>query len=180
MTTIGFVGGLRYFEINKAIIRSFANSQTHQLLFAGKKHPGCDLERFCHEHGIKNVVFLPAYSNEEKPRIYEQITVINSVYGSGSLEVITALPNKLYDAVLYKKPIIVSSSTYLEKVVMKYNLGFSVDIGKDNIKLLLDNYLEDFDNEIFLDGCKRYLSIVRAEKQMALERMNAFIVSMKC
>ncbi len=39
--------------------------------------------------------------------------MINSIYGNDSLEVTTALPNRLYEACMFKKPIISSRDTYL-------------------------------------------------------------------
>ena len=179
MVTIGFVGGLRYFDINKKIINSFANSKDFNLLYVGKKHPGCDLEEYCGDRDIKNVKFLPTYDNKEKPQIYKNIDIINSVYGNDTPEVCTALPNKLYDAMLYKKPIMVSKGTYLQEVVEEYGLGLAVDLDVDDIKNILADYLRCFDKDKFVGGCECFLRIVWEEKRMALSCLDEFVKEMK-
>ena len=42
------------------------------------------------------------------------------------MEVQSALPNRLYDALIFKKPIITTEGTYLTEVVEKYGIGFSL------------------------------------------------------
>ena len=83
----------------------------------------CDLEGYCKRNNIKNVVFKGEFKNEDKPEIYREIDFINAIYGNKSLEVTTALPNRLYDGILFKKPIIASKGTYLGEVIKKY--GFN-------------------------------------------------------
>ena len=178
MITIGFVGGLRYFDINKKIIDAFANSKEYNLLYVGKKHPGCDLEEYSVSKKINNINFLPAFDNEEKPKIYESIHIINSMYGSSTDEVRTSLPNKLYDAILYKKPIIVSRDTYLHELVDEYRIGLAVEIDKQNIKDELTHYLNEFDKDLFYQGCERYLKIALKEKYEMLENVDGFMKTM--
>lgn len=178
MLTIGFVGGLRYVEINRNIVDSLANSSEYALLYVGKKHPGFDLETYCELNGILNVRFLSAYRNEEKENIYKYIQIINCVYGNKSPEVRTALPNKLYDAALYKKPIIVSKGTYLHRLVAEYDLGLAIDLANE-IKTELDKYLCCFDKDVFLKGCERFLQVVSEEKRLALGYIDEFVSTMK-
>ena len=176
--TIGFVGGIRYFEINKKIIQAFANSEAYSLLYAGKQHPGCDLQMFCTENGIRNVKFLPAYRDNEKPQIYQSINIINSVYGNTTSEVQTALPNKLYDAVLYKKPIIVSRNTYLHEIVEYYNIGLGISLDK-NISRNIDDYIANFDQKLFDIGCEIFLEQAYREKKIAMDSIDVFFKAMK-
>ena len=49
-------------------------------------------------------MFKGEFKNEDKPEIYREIDFINAIYGNKSLEVTTALPNRLYDGILFKKP----------------------------------------------------------------------------
>ena len=65
--------------------------------------------------------FEGVYQNKEKPDIYKKIDLINAVYGNESLIVTTSLPNKLYDCIVFKRPIIVHSGTYLSEIVNEYN-----------------------------------------------------------
>ncbi|NNJ32991.1 hypothetical protein [Lacrimispora defluvii] len=172
---IGFVGGIRYYKENCKIIDNFKNKSNIQMLYVGKTHAGIELENYCEKNNIYNVSFKPAYQNIEKPFIYEDIDFINSIYGSDNQIVKTALPNKLYDCILFKKPIIVSSNTYLSKIVNEYNLGFDVNLDKDNLYEKLLNYVEVFDDQLFLEGCNALKNKVLQEEKYAEEKFIEFI-----
>ena len=177
--TIGFVGGLRYFDINKKIIDAFANSEEYNLLYVGKKHPGCDLEEYSFAKKVSNIRFMPAYDNDSKPKIYENISIINSVYGNDTDEVRTALPNKLYDAVTYRKPIMVSKGTYLQEIVEEYEVGLAVEVNEGRINQELTSYIDSFNEKQFREGCNRFLEIALSEKREMLKRVDEFIKAMK-
>jgi len=176
---IAFIGGLRYFDVNKKVIRQFANSQDYVLSYIGKLHPGCDLIDYCSKYKITNVHFFPRYTNEEKPKIYRSVDFINSIYGSSSPEVRTALPNRLYDCALFKCPIIVSKGTYLAEVVGNYDLGFAVDVDHDDVKELLESYTAQYSEDDFMKGCEEFLCVAREEKRDALEKVDSFIRSVR-
>lgn len=172
--SIGFVGGIRYEKQNKQLLRQLANDPKYRLYYIGKKHPGCDLEAFCREEHIENVVFRSAYENSEKPQIYESLDLINCVYGCDRKVETLALPNKLYDCVLFKKPMLVSKHTYLSNIVEEYRLGLSVDAGSDNIARLLDEYLAAFDKNAFEDGCRRFIKKVKEENAAYFKVLEGF------
>ena len=172
---IGFVGGIRYYDANVKLINAFANHSDFELVYAGKFHPGCDLEGYCKDNGILNVSFLPRFTQEEKPMIYQSIDIINSVYGNETLEVRTALPNRLYDSVVYKIPIMVTGGTFLSSIVETYNLGLNVTIESKNILLQTQEYIRRFDEVKFTTGCQDFFSYVIKEKEHALEQISEFI-----
>ena len=159
---IGYVGGIQYFEQNKELLRQLHGSR-YLLKYVGKLHPGCDLREYCRNRGIDNVEFQPAFYNVEKPRIYEHIDIINSVYGADSPIVRLALPNKLYDCALFKIPILVSRGTYLAKLVDDYSLGLAVDLKTEKVDECLDRYLRAFDKDKFERGCRAFLKMAREE-----------------
>ncbi len=173
--TIGFVGGIRYFEENCLLLTKLKNSAKYSLRYVGKVHAGCDLEAFSEKNNITNAEFFPAYDNSQKPEIYRQIDLINAVYGNKSPEVKLALPNKLYDCVIFKKPIIVSQGTYLAEIVEQYHLGIAIDIEKDDIEMTLDKYLAGFDARQFEEGCREFLKLAQQEEMKAEERITNFL-----
>ncbi|SDP06735.1 hypothetical protein [Selenomonas ruminantium] len=161
---IGFVGAIRYYEENTALLDCLKNNDKYSFVYMGRRYPECDLFTYCQEKKIKNVSFKGAFSNNEKPVIYRGIDIINAVYGNKKNEVKTALPNKLYDAIIFKKPIMVSSDTYLADVVEKYRIGFSVDVIRDNFKDKLDKYLQSFNAEEFEHNADSLLEKVMREQ----------------
>lgn len=175
---IGFVGGIRYEKENCKIVEAFKEYPNIILKYIGKLHSGIQLPEYCKKHRIVNVEFEPEYRNEEKPEIYKKIDIINAVYGDVTPVVKTALPNKLYDCILFKKPIMVSKHTYLASVVEQYHLGFAVDINRDNLYDELKEYVEHFDEQVFLEGCQKWLEKVLKEDMAAKNRLNQWIAEL--
>ena len=166
ITTIGFVGSVRYYNENAELIRQFANCNNYQLVYYGNITNDCDLPGYCQKNSISNVSFKGHFNNSKKDEIYQTINIINSIYGlSSGLETKTAMPNRFYDAAIYKIPILVSKDTFLEKEVAHYKIGFAVDIFKDDVKDLLEAYLKDFNQEEFEAGCDRLLSDVNNDME---------------
>ena len=175
--TIGFVGGIRYFEENCKFIKAFANNPKYQLAYIGKRNLDCDLEGYCKRNNIKNIIFKGEFKNEDKPDIYSQIDMINSVYGNSSLEVTTLLPNRLYDGILFKKPIIASIGTYLGEVVNKHKVGLTVDIGdnKENSIEKIDMYVSSFDGADFVEHCQKFRDEISDEQNWFFEHIRKFV-----
>jgi hypothetical protein len=171
---IGFVGGIQFVEQNRLLLRQFANHPDYQLRYVGKAHLGCDLKPFCDENGIQNADFFPAFTNDQKPAIYQDIQLINCVYGNNNQVVRLLLPNRLYDCVLFKKPMLVSKGTYLEQIITEYNLGIAVDAENENVVQTVDHYLENFDHQAFEDGCKRFLERVDVDVTAYTEALRRF------
>ena len=176
--TIGFVGGLRYYDVNKRLIDHFGNNGRYRLFYAGKQHPGCDLAAYCEGHGIGNVDFLPRFHNAQKPELYKQIDLINSVYGADSEETRSLLPHRLYDCALFKKPILVSKGTYLEEVVQRYGLGCAIDHRSEDIASRIESYIATFDPAAFLAGCAAFLQTALRDEALCRERMDVFFDSL--
>ena len=160
---IGFVGGIQFVLQNQQLLLQFANHPGFHFKYAGKAHLGCDLQPFCQKNGIHNAEFHPAFTNDQKPAIYRDIHLINCVYGNHNQVVRLLLPNRLYDCVLFKKPIIVSRGTYLEQVITQYHLGLAVDVENDDVVEAVTTYLKNFDRIAFEAGCAEFLKKVTEE-----------------
>lgn len=174
---IGFVGLVRYFNENSKLIKTLANNSQYELVYYGKTHVNCNLVDYCKQIKAKNIIFYGEFKNNEKPKIYQNIDMINAIYGNKSLEVTTALPNRLYDGVLFKKPIIATSGTYLGEIVEKHKLGIAINIEDDerNIRNKIDNYIANFDSEKFVNHCNEFLSLALKQQRAFQNKVLNFI-----
>lgn len=171
---IGFVGGIQFVKQNQLLLRQFANNPKYNMKYVGKAHLGCDLQPFCEENSIRNVEFRPAFTNDQKPAIYQDIQLINSVYGCDNQVVKLLLPNRLYDCVLFKKPILVSKGTYLAEVIAEYDLGVAIDPETEDVVNALEAYLAEFDPEKFEEGCRRFLEKAGEEVDAYMDALRRF------
>lgn len=172
---IGFLGYVRYFDVNSKLIDSLKNDKKYNFTYVGTPFADCDLEGFCKENGITNVEFKGKYQNSEKPMHYVSMDMINSIYSLNSAEVQPAIPNRLYDAALFKMPIIVAKGTYLSKIVEEYKLGFSIDVFNEDIKEVLNEYVNNFDSVKFTEYCNKFLDEVYLDEASCEKELNNFI-----
>lgn len=175
VVNIGFIGGVRYYDENTFLIDKLKNTFRYQLWYIGKPTKDCDLQSYCAQHEVTNVSFIGKYDNAQKPELYKSVDMINSIYGSDSLEVTTALPNRLYEACLFKKPIISSKGTYLGELIQQYHLGLVVDAELDDVLSLVNSYVDGFEPEDFNEGCATFLKVVRKDEEKLLGRLREFI-----
>ena len=80
----------------------------------------------CHMHG--------AFKNpDDLLKIYNTIDVNLILYENSDMNVQLALPNKLYESILFQKPIVCTSRTSLEQVVCELRIGFATSLSVDDI-----------------------------------------------
>lgn len=128
---ISFIGNVRYYGINKTLLDIFKNDPRFKIQFYGT---GSEvLSEYCEKNGIQNVEFEGRFPFEKTAEFYQKTDIINNLYGNNTMEVKTALSNKLYYSLYLDKPILVYPDTYMCDVVSKYGLGFVVDFKSDNI-----------------------------------------------
>lgn len=80
-------------------------------------------------------------------KIYKTIHFSYVLYDNSDLNVRLALPNKLYESIFFKTPILVSENTFLcEKTSSEFKVGKCFDPKKQNllIDFLNDNRIKDF------------------------------------
>jgi succinoglycan biosynthesis protein ExoL len=137
-----FVGSFRYpntiFRFARIIGEMFLN---HEFYFFGDSEYTNDVIDIAKKY--KNVFYMGPYrSPDDLFTIYSQIDIIVACYDTVKLNERIAEPNKFYEALFFKKPIIVSANTYLASQVRKYECGFELDASKDaNIIELINNSL---------------------------------------
>lgn len=124
--SIGFVGGMRYnsiYNFAKVFTEKFPEHEFHFFgAFANQKAEiqFSKLKRSnCHFHG-------PFTSPEDLPRIYSRIDLVLATYDIEQNNVKFAEPNKLYEAIYFDTPIIVTSGTYLAQRVSDLNIGYCI------------------------------------------------------
>ena len=85
---------------------------------------------------IKNtgrIFFHGTFKNpDDLPHIYSQLDFVVATYDVSGINPRYAEPNKLYEAIFFRTPIIVSRNSFLEHKVKELGVGFSVNALDDN------------------------------------------------
>lgn len=152
---ITFVGNVRFFEINKEILEVFKNDTRFELCYFGTNSEV--LEDYCKENKIKNVSFHSSFPVEETPKFINETDIINNIYGNNSKKLDYALSIKLYYGIYNNLPIIVSSSTYMSKIIKKYDIGYVVEEIDNSLPDNIYNWYTHNDFDKFSKNCKKFL-----------------------
>lgn len=124
---IGFVGVARFDSIIYFTKVFAENYPQHEIHFYGTK-----TEKFDIFNSFKNVFFHGPFINpNDLPKIYQNVDLILATYDTRYDNVRYAEPNKLYEAIYFKKPIIVSKDTFLADKTQQLGVGFAVDSMND-------------------------------------------------
>lgn len=123
-----FVGGIRYdtiFSFAETALRHFPQ---HQFHFYGIFSTKAQEEQFFVLNQYPNCFFHgPFKSPDDLPSIYSNIDVLLSAYDVRGINPRYAEPNKLYEAIFFDKPIIVSSHSFLADKVARLGIGYDVN-----------------------------------------------------
>ena len=125
---IGFVGIIRYLPCLESLIEAVRilrkEGRDIRIRFAG----GGEVDRlrqFC--GGDDFVEFTGPFRYAlEAPALYADLDLIYSVYDTRSPNVRVAMPNKFYEALITRIPILVASGTYLADRVTEAGIGAAV------------------------------------------------------
>lgn len=158
---IAFVGSVRFFEINKAILNALKNDSRFIVAYYGV---GSNiLEDYCNDKKINNVLFRYGFAQEETLNQYIGVSAINNIYGNNDPRLDFALSNKLYHAAQLRIPILVSPKTYMEEIASLYNFGCSVDPFVPGMADKLFKWLERVNRERLSNGAEQFLKKVSNE-----------------
>ena len=160
---ISFVGTIRFVDMNKKMLKLFANDNRFKLSFFGT---GSEiLEDFCNKEKISNVNFHGRFESKKTLSFYRNTDMINNLYGNNNRFLDYALSNKLYHAAQLHMPILVCPGTYMEEISSKYNMGFVFDINNPNEPDRLFSWFSNLDRKNLAEGCEEFISLVQEENR---------------
>lgn len=171
-TNISSIGALRDLEINVDFIRKINNDQKIKLFFHG--HGDINLKLEESSAAFNNVKITGYYSKEKESELYHNSHLVNVLRYSDGINNNTALPNRLYLAPYFGRPLFAYSGTYLAQVIKQYELGLVVD-SFDDVKNEIFRYFENFDILVFDKARQRFLEEVIDENSRFKQELYLFI-----
>jgi len=122
-----------------------------------------------------NVKYFGSFKNpDDLESIYNNFDIVVACYDIQSLNERIAEPNKLYEALFFNKPIIVSKNTFLSDKVKKLNCGYVIDasnnqsiisfldsIETDELNNIRNNISTINNDEIIDDESARLISLLK-------------------
>ena len=166
--TIGYVGTVRY-EKQLRLMQDAAKEAGVKALIAGGIVSGgsrgnkVDIESMKKDYPDTEFIGTFDYPSEIA-NIYRKIDVSFAVYDNHLQNVKVALPNKLYEAIRCRIPLVVAPDTYLAETVVRLGVGTAVS-DKDELVALLKKLKTDkaYYSE-FQTACEQNADFIDADK----------------
>ncbi len=150
-----FVGGFRYQSTLDFIHYAAKNFPQHTFTVDGNI--------IVFEKELRELV--DAYPNvklngifkypDDSPGIYSRTDIVISTYDADSINAQYAEPNKMYEAMFFHTPIIVSSGTFLAKKVKRLGIGWHVNTSSEKAVIDLINGITEEQLGTMRDNCKK-------------------------
>lgn len=148
-----FVGAIRYdtvFRFAEIVGSYFPHHQFHfygQASDSSSKRIKDLMEKY------SNIKSFGAFKNpDDLEKIYNAISIVVACYTPSSLNERIAEPNKLYEAMFFCKPIVVSDGTFLSRQVKRFDCGFCLDATNEQ-------NIIDFIKNLDAEECRRISEI---------------------
>lgn len=169
-----FIGAIRYPRTILTFARVVAEYfPTHQFHFYGEGLFSSQAKALC-ERYPNNLFYHGGFSNpRDLPVIYSNVDLNVVCYDTASMNVRIAEPNKLYESCFFRVPLVVSSSTFLEKKVLNMGVGFSIDCTKESEII---SFIESI-NKTSFDNCLEAMR--RIPDEQLFDNTNELIQSLK-
>lgn len=148
------IGGIRDFSSNVEVLKALANDKTFSLRFVGSGGGATQLAAYSEEHKINNVSFEGFYKKHEEVTYVESSTFMNIFYPR-VITHDTALSNRFYNSLIYRKPMIVTKDTMQGDYAEKYNIGVAL-ADCSNLKNVLKEFMRQ-DYNAYAERCDNLL-----------------------
>jgi hypothetical protein len=173
-TLVLTIGALRT-DRNIEVMDALGNVPNIKLSFVGKGVSAGYLENYAKSKGYKNIVFTGFYKKEDEPDIIKNCTLINIVYPLIPSH-ISALSNRFYNSLIYKRPMIVTRNTAQGDYAQQYEVGLVVN-DCNHLKDQIDEFRNNFDFQTYSKRCNTLLEEFLNEHQVFEDCVNCFCMA---
>lgn len=166
------IGAIRDLSSNMEVVKALGNEDGVKMSFVGKGDAAIIIEEYCKNNEIKNVSFKGFYQKQEEAGFVQDATFINIFYPK-IITHDTALSNRFYNSLIYKKPMLVTKGTTQGDYAQNYQVGVSVD----NCNGLLGN-LKSFiqqDYHSYAQRCNELLASFLKDQEQFEQAVKKFL-----
>ena len=167
------IGAIRDFSSNIEVTKAIANQEGFSLRFIGRGQGTVEkLQEYCESVNATNVSFVGAYDKPEEAGYVKSCTFMNIFYPR-IITHDTALSNRFYNSLIYRKPMIVTKDTIQGDYAEKYKVGVAI---KDCSHLTgeLHSFLHQ-DYQSYSNRCDELLKQFLSDQQYFEEAVVRFV-----
>ncbi|MFL1471078.1 glycosyltransferase [Paraclostridium bifermentans] len=136
---IGYVGGLIDIRFIEEILDVVSINEKIILEVGGIGPMANIVEEYSRRY--KNIIYRGKLSYDEALKLYNGCDLMIAIYDPKIKNHKYSAPNKVYEAMMLGKPIIVAKNTGVDMIVEKEEVGLAIEYCKNDFKKTLDNIL---------------------------------------
>lgn len=167
------IGGIRNIEANMEVVKALENKDDFEISFVGKGNAADIIKDYAHKNNISNISFVGYYPKEKEQDYVKECTFMN-IYFPKVISHSTILSNRLYLALIHKKPMLVTSNSTQSYYVERYQLGLSLD-NCNNLDVKIKEYLDTLDYTAFCERCNTLLEIFLKDYKVLETKITEFV-----
>lgn len=161
------IGGIRDYSSNVQVLDALANDTQFTVRFVGKGVASNLLEDYSKRKQILNTSFVGFYRKPEEAEFVRNTTFMNIFYPR-VITHDTAVSNRFYNSLIYRKPMIVTKDTTQGDFAEKYNVGVALH-NCHNLADELKSFMQQ-DYNAYAERCDKLL-LEFLEDQARFEEM---------
>lgn len=170
---ISYIGSLAHYKSNIEFINQIKSSNHFTVIFHGDGMINNSIEKYIRENNIRNVEVYGRYQKHEEKELYAAANLINTFLDNENINSKTCLTNRLYNSVIYGRPLLALSNSYLAEQIDKYKLGLVLDSFEDMDGKIM-NYIKQFDSQEYEKGRISFFKMVINENEHFRKRLGNF------
>lgn len=170
-----FLGAVRHFDVDKKVADIFGTDNRFLITYHGYGVSYEKFRKYCQEKE-RNVELTGKYNRNDKLNLMKNVDIINAYYHENTFANRFALPNKYYDALIYKIPIWANPKLYVGERAISKGIGLNVELNRNSADNLYSTY-KNFDWDKFYTCCENELKEVLNEDKIFRERLENFILN---
>lgn len=166
------IGSIRDYDSNTAVIDALSNKEQFLMQFVGQGLAVDGLKKYCQSNSVKNVEFKGFYPKTEEPN-YIKVSSFMNIFYPRKISHDTALSNRFYNSLIFKRPMIVTKDTTQGDYVEQYHVGLAIE----SCEHIDDAILEFFKNDYkeYAERCNTLLRMFLEEQRLFSDRLTKFI-----
>lgn len=167
------IGGIRDYSANVSVIDAIRNRGDYSLSFVGRGESSPHLAEYCRKNNVSNVSFVGFYKKEEEPGYINKADFINIFYPR-VITHDTAVSNRFYNSLIYKKPMITTANTTQGDYAFNYNVGIAIENCNELVDSL-ENFMHENDYFHYCQRCNMLLEQFINEQRSFEKKILLFI-----
>lgn len=164
-----YVGGLEKKRFIDKVISVVKEQPNYKLILAGSL--GDARESFEHIDKIENITYVGKQPYEKALELYQSADVMFAIYDPDHPNHRYSAANKVYEAMLMGKAIIVAKNTGMDKIVEEENMGYTIDFDQQDLSELL-THISNNREELY----EKSLNAYHAYKKYSWEEMKKRLI----